>query len=56
VTAAERASPDGEPRGINALERARIDNRRSPVVELTPDVQQLARLTVAVAEVAVIEN
>jgi hypothetical protein len=56
VTAAERASPDGDPRGINALERAGIGNRRSPVRQLTTDVQQLARLTIAVAEVAVIED
>src|SRR4051812_9510008 len=56
MTAAEGASPDGDPRGIDALERAGIGNCRSPVLKLTTDVQQLARLTVAVAEVAVIEN
>jgi hypothetical protein len=56
VTAAERGSPDGDPRGIHTFERAGIGNRRSPVLKLTTDVQQLARLPVAVAEIAVIEN
>src|SRR6266542_409126 len=54
-TAAERASPDGDPCGLYPLERTGIGTRRSPVLKLTTDVQQLARLTVAVAEVAVIE-
>jgi hypothetical protein len=56
VTAAEGASPDRNPRGVYSTERAGVLDRCLPVAELTADIQQLARVPVTVAEVAVIED
>ncbi|MNF58334.1 hypothetical protein D3C84_398860 [compost metagenome] len=56
MTTTERGAPQNDPRGVHLAEAARIGNRGFPVFELTADVEELARLALAVAEVAIIED
>ena len=55
VTAAVGRPPERDPVRVDARERARVSDRRA-VLELTTDVQQLPWLTLAGAEVAVVEG
>ena len=56
VTASERGAPQRDPLAVDPVEAARIGDRRRPVGELAFDVEQLARLAAAVAEVPVGER
>ena len=54
VAAAERGAEQADAR--DPLQPARVGERAAPVLELAVDVQQLARLAAAGAEVAVVEQ
>ena len=56
VTTSERGAPQRDPLAVDPVQTARIGDRRRPVGELAVDVQQLARLPAAVAEVPVGER
>ena len=56
VTAAERGAPQRDPLVVDLVEAAGVGERRGPVAELALDVEQLAGLAAAVAEVPVGED
>ena len=56
MAAAERGAPQGDPLAVDRVEAASVGERCGPVAQLALDVEQLARLAVAVAEVAVGED
>jgi hypothetical protein len=56
VTTAERATPERDPRGFDALQLTGVSERRGPILELAFDVEELARLALASAEVTVVKR
>lgn len=56
MTTAEGGSPDDDAAGIDIVAAAGKSDGGLPVLQLLPDIQQLARLAFAVAEVAVIKD
>jgi hypothetical protein len=56
MAAAEGRPPQRDPLVVDVIEAARVSERCSPVAELALDVEQLARLAAAVAEVPVGEG
>lgn len=56
VTTGERAAEQRHAVGVAPLEAARIDDRGAIILVLLGDVEQLARLAVTCAEMAVVEQ
>ena len=56
VTAGERGAPDGDPVRIHALQAACEGDGAMPVAVLPTDVDELTRLAVAAAQVAIVEG
>ena len=56
VATAEGASPQRDARGVDAVEAASVGDRGTPIGKLAANVEEAQRLTLAGAEVAVVED